>query len=124
MRGTLALLLLLVLSVAAAEALVLWQIAYHPATGAQYAEDALRQLLFGAAVPLLGCLVAGVALAQSGRSIPLARFGVALGLGALLMFMGLAQYSHSTPGFFVLGLLVQVGLLLWATLRAIKQHAI
>ena len=118
-----AVVLVAVALVAAAEAAILFAIVTHQAGAGDPTGSAFRLLLGWASLPLIACIAAVFALHHFGRTIPVRGLLVALLLGALVAFLGLIQYSHSTPGFLMLALLIQLSLVVISAGRA-WRHAI
>ena len=108
---------------AAAETAILFAIVTHPAGAGDPTGDAFRNLLEWAAVPLIACVVAALTLNHFGRTVPVRSFGIAVVLGVFFAALGLVQYSHATPGFLMLGFLIQCLLIVISAGRS-WRHAI
>jgi hypothetical protein len=91
------------------EAILLRRIVFHQAGGWATPNETFVTLLVWAAVPLVAAAVF-VALALMTRK-PLSRITRATAVvaiaGPLFGYIALAQYSHSTPGFMMVGFAVQ-----------------
>jgi uncharacterized membrane protein len=118
MNRALLVLLAMIATTAAVELTLLSKIAAHPAGGGDETGSIFRFFALWGSVPLVACLVAAVFLARSGRMLPMRRYAVVFGLGIVLVLVALAQYGHATPGFLLLALVGQLGLLATATWRA------
>ncbi|WP_427912854.1 hypothetical protein ACPWT1_19850 [Ramlibacter sp. MMS24-I3-19] len=118
MNRSLLILAPMIAAAAAIESIVLGRIAVHPAGGGDETGNVFRFFVSWASLPLATCLGAAVLLARFGRVVPVARYAVALGLGVLLVVVALAQYGHATPGFLMLALVGQFGLVVAASWRA------
>jgi hypothetical protein len=124
---------LLLVSLAAAgtvEALLLQRIAFHQAGGWSSPDQAFAYLLIWATVPLLwGALVIVAAyLRRTVRSVTRSILWVSA-IGPALAYIALAQYSHSTPGFLLIGfaaqciVLLRVSTRLYTARRRPENHA-
>ena len=118
MNRSLPILLTLIAATGAAELALLSKIAAHPAGTGDATGEVFNFFVTWAALPLVACLFAGVLLVRRGRVVPLAGYSVALGLGVLFAVIALAQYGHATPGFLLLALISQFGLVVVSTRKA------
>lgn len=93
---------------------ILRRIFWHPAGGSSDPEGSFRQFAALSAFPTLCALLLLLASTLWPRRIlvSLNLYVLIAVLGPLFAGMGLAQYSHSTPSFMVLGLLLQCAVLL------------
>ena len=102
------------------EAILLQRILFHPAGGGVTSPGALTFVLGWAAFPLLWAALLIIFCAIKGR--PLGRISksvVSVVLaGPILLLIALAQYSHATPGFMMLGLIIQCIALIVGSVRA------
>ena len=101
------------------EVILLRRIVFHQAGGWATPGDTFLTLLAWAAVPLVAAGVVTAIALLSRR--PLARVTrsvlVAAIAGPVLGYIALAQYSHSTPGFMMLGFAVQCIAVLVAAIK-------
>ena len=115
--------LALLASLAAAtvvEVILLYRILFHPAGGGDTPTESFVFVLGWAAVPLLWAallIVFSVIKRGSLSRITKPILWVVLA-GPVLLFIGLVQYGHATPGFMMLALLIQCVALIVGTVRA------
>ena len=117
MSKGLAIAIVLVAATAVIEALNLHAIVNHQASGGDPNGNAFFMLSAWASIPLLGSVVLAFVSHRRSRGLPLVAIASALAIGAILSTVALAQYSHATPGFLMLGFAAQCVILLVAAFR-------
>jgi hypothetical protein len=93
------------------EVVLLHQVAFHPAGGGGEPRDALVYLLSWASIPIIGAIL--LTLVAAAISVPIVLIKRTMlfcaAIGAVSCVVALAQYSDATPGFLLIGFLLQCG---------------